>query len=406
MERVGRGAPRVCYVGSDGDVAAWVEAGFARVDEDAEVVIETDALAAIERIADAQQRRDPRMRSPLVNKEEPFDCVICTDQLADMDPVEFIAQVREPHDEIPIVLFADEGDERLASDAISAGLTEYLTTGGDDPSGTLARRVLELVEDHRQNMMKTLERERARRMLKDNPAIVTVFSTGGEVTYQNPAVSDVLGYSPSDISEVMPFERVHPDDWQKVRQEFYDGVMDPEYVPRVEFRVKDADGEWRHVEARGHNKLDDTLINGFIVATRDVTERKERERELEGYRRVVENVGDPMYILDADGQFTWVNDAFLEHTGYEREFVEGKHVSAFMREKDVTEGAELIAELHADPDRDWGRFEFVAENVEGEIRRYEDKIAIVEDDDGNYRGSVGVLRDVTDGKVLMDEAED
>jgi PAS domain S-box-containing protein len=403
MELVGRGVPRVCYVGGDPDVGAWVQAAFERVDGEAEVVVETDEIGAIDRIADAQQRLDPRMRSPLVDKEAPFDCVVCTDQVTSIDPIAFVERVREAHDHLPVVLFADDGDEQLAKGALNAGLTEYVKTGGEDPSGRLARRVLDIVDTHRSEMMTRLERERARRMLADNPEIVTVFGPGGAVTYQNPAVKEVLGYSPSEVDDVVPFDSVHPEDWQSIREEFYDAIMDPEYVPRVEYRVEDADGTWRTVESRGRNMLDDPLVNGFVVATRDITERKERERDLEGYRRVVENVGDPMYILDRSGNFTWVNEAFLEHTGYEREFVEGSHVSTFMREKDVEKGATLITELLDKDDQEWGRIEFVAENVEGEIRRYEDNIAILRDDDGNYRGSVGVLRDVTDGDDLMEE---
>ena len=406
MEQVGRGPPRVCYVGGDADVGAWVQAAFERVDDEAEVVVETDGIAALDRIADAQQRLDPRMRTPLVEKEDPFDCVVCTDQLTQMDPVEFVKRVRDAHDHLPVVLFADDSDERLARESLNAGLTEYVLAGGEDPSGRLARHVLELVGNHRDRMMNRLERERARRMLADNPEIVTVFGPGGAVTYQNPAVKEVLGYKPSEIDDIVPFNSVHPDDWQAIREEFYDAVMDPDYVPRIEYRLKDADGEWRTVESRGRNMLDDPLVNGFVVATRDITARKERERDLEGYRRVVENVGDPMYIIDRYGKFTWVNEAFLEHTGYEREFVEGTHVSTFMREKDVEEGAALITDLLEDDDQSWERFEFVAENVEGEIRRYEDNIAILKDDDGNYRGSVGVLRDITDGDDLMDEVSE
>jgi PAS domain-containing protein len=50
----------------------------------------------------------------------------------------------------------------------------------------------------------------------------------------------------------------------------------------------------------------------------------------------------------------------------------------------------------ADEDLNWDSFEFVAENVHGEFRRFEDKIAVLTDDEGNLRGSVGVIRDVTD----------
>jgi len=396
MGLVGRGPYRVCYLGVDDDIAEWIAAGFERTDESVEFKIETDPDVAIDRIADAQERLDPRMRSPLVDSEDPFDCVVCTDEGPERDPVAFIDAIREGHSDLPIVLFADDGDETLASRAITAGVTDYVEIDGENPTGRLAERVFEIADDHRQDLWVDVQRERARRVVEENAEMITVVNPSGLVSYQNDTITEALGYDPAEVDDLFPFETVDPDDWQKVREEFYDAVRDPEYVPEVEYRVKDADGEWHTVESRARNLLHDPLIQGFVVTTRDISERKERERDLEGYRRVVENAGDPMYVLDPAGHFKWVNEAFLEHTGYDQDFVEGQHVSTFMREQDLQKGSELIGDLLANDEQSWGRFEFVAENVEGEIRRYEDNVAILTDDDGNLRGSVGVIRELSE----------
>lgn len=392
MELVGRGDPRVCHVRSDDEVAEWVRAGFERADREVEFVSIADLDTALDRLAETQERVDPRLRSPLVDAEEPFDCVICT---TDGDPpaVDAIAAVRDAHDHLPILLFAEDGSERLAADAITAGVDEYILADGEDPAGELTTRALELVDEYRIERMQALHRERTRRIAANSPEITTVFSPGGTVTYQNPTVTEVLGYEPGEIDDALPFARVHPDDWQRVREAFYDAVIDPEYVPQVEFRVQNADGEWRTVESRGRNMLDDPIVRGFVVTTRDITERKERERDLEGYRTLVNNVGDAMYTLDPDGYFTMVNDAFIERTGMDRDFVEGAHASTFMSEEDILEGTELILDL-MNGDDNWGRFEFTVQNVEGNFNRLEDTVAVLVDDDGNFRGSVGVIREV------------
>lgn len=392
MELVGRGPIRVCYLGSDEKIADWVRAGFERFDDSIEFVAETKRGVALDRIADAQQTVDPRMRSPLVDHEDPFDCVICTD---DGDPIGFIERVREIHDELPIVLFVRDGSEQLASRAITGGVDDYITTDGDNPTGTLVERAVDLATEHRRERRTHKQHERRRRIVDENPEMITVVSPGASVSFQNDAVESILGYSPSEINANLPFKKVHPDDWQELREEFYDAVSDPEYTPKVEFRVKDADDKWRTVESRARNLLADPLVQGFVVTTRDITERKERERDLEGYRTVVENAGDPMYVLNPEGEITWVNEAFLEHTGYDRQVVEDTHVSTLMRKQDIEKGAEIITELLESDDENWGRFEFVMENVSGEIRRYEVNVSVLTDDDGNLRGSVGVVRDVT-----------
>ena len=391
MELVGRGDPRVCHVGSDEEVAEWVRSGFEASDRAVEFVSIADLETALERLADAQERVDPRLRSPLVEAEDPFDCVVCT-TAGDPPAVDAIEAIRDAHDHLPIILFADDGSEMLAAEAITAGVDEYIVAG-DGAATELAARALELIDRYRVERMQALHRERTRRIAANSPEITTVVSPGGTVTYQNPTVTDVLGYEPGAVDDVIPFSRVHPDDWQAIREAFYDAVIDPEYVPQVEFRIQGADDEWHTVEVRGRNMLDDPIVRGFIVTTRDITERKERERDLEGYRTLVNNVGDAMYTLDPQGYFTMVNDAFIERTGLDREFVEGAHVSTFMSEEDIREGTELILEL-MESDDNWGRFEFTVQNVEGNFNRLEDTVAVLVDDDGNFRGSVGVIREV------------
>ncbi|MFB6083886.1 MAG: PAS domain S-box protein [Halorientalis sp.] len=393
MVQVGRGPYRVCYVGGDDEVADWIRAGFERVDSEVEVAVEATFEDGMERIAEAQQRIDPQMRSPLADTEEPFDCLVCTDD-ADYDPVAFVDAVRGKHTDLPIVLFATAGDERLASEAISAGIDDYVPTDAEDPTGTLAEHVVTQCREYRDAMDEKRRGKQAQRLLAANPDMISVVRPGATITYQNEAVTEVLGHEVDELKGTVPYDRIHPDDWRRLREEFYDGVIDAETRPSAEFRIEDADGDWRWVEARGRNLLDDPLVNGFVVTTRPIDDRKRREQDLEGYQRVVENVGDPVFLLDPDERLTWVNRAFLEHTGYDREFVEGAHVSRFMREDDLERGRELVADLLDDRDRRWGVFEFATQTVDDDVRCYEASVAVITDDD-QFQGTVGVLRDVT-----------
>lgn len=395
MGQVGQGPLRVCYVGSDEGVADWIRAGFERVDPDVQVLVETEIEDGLERVAEAQQRIDPQMQSPLADTEDPFDCIVCTND-AEYDPISFVEAVRSKQEELPIVLFAAAGDEALASDAISAGIDDYVTTGDEDPTGTLAEHVVTLCSEYRDAMRERRRGVRAQRLLEANPDMISVVRPGAAITYQNETVAAVLGYAVEELKGTVPYDRLHPDDWRRLREAFYDGVIDRERPPSAEFRIEDADGDWRWVEARGRNMLDDPLVNGFVVTTRTIDDRKRREQDLQGYQRVVENVGDPIYLLDTDERLTWVNQAFLEHIGYDREFVEGAHISRFMREEDLERGRELVAELRADRDRRWGVFEFATQTVDDDVRCYEANVAVITDDDDRFQGSVGVLRDVTE----------
>ncbi len=123
------GGDRVLYVDPDATAAETVAAGF---DED---VVETVSTAedAHRRLADG-----------------PVDCVIAEHDLPDSDGLDLLTSVREDYPTLPAVLFVAEGDERLASDALSAGLDEYVVkTPLDDGVERLVETVTELLDRRR-----------------------------------------------------------------------------------------------------------------------------------------------------------------------------------------------------------------------------------------------------------------
>jgi PAS domain S-box-containing protein len=70
--------------------------------------------------------------------------------------------------------------------------------------------------------------------------------------------------------------------------------------PLIEFRVLHKDGSWHYLEHVVNNLLDDPSVNGIVVTSRDVTERKESEERLrraeERYRTLVERVPAVVYV--------------------------------------------------------------------------------------------------------------
>jgi PAS domain S-box-containing protein len=125
---------------------------------------------------------------------------------------------------------------------------------------------------------------------------------------------------------------------------------------------------------------------------------EQQHRRLERYERLVETVGDGMYVLDDDGHFTTVNNGLVEMTGYTREGLLGEHISVLLDQEGLESGQGLLAEMVAartDEPR----------TIETAIRRKDDvelpcetKVALLTDDEGTFRGTVGVIRDITERK--------
>ncbi|WP_435348675.1 PAS domain S-box protein [Haloarchaeobius sp. HRN-SO-5] len=141
---------------------------------------------------------------------------------------------------------------------------------------------------------------------------------------------------------------------------------------------------------------------GLSVYFRDVTERKERERELERYETIVETVDDGIYVVDQDGCFTEVNGAYESMVGFTREELVGDHVSKVVGEDVLREAQGLEDELAANR-RATASLEAEIGTEDGDSLTGEATFALMPTDDGYER--IGVVRDVTERKERERELE-
>ncbi|MFC7116354.1 response regulator [Natronoarchaeum sp. GCM10025703] len=74
--------------------------------------------------------------------DRPPDCVVSDYNMPGTDGIEFLQAVREEYPDLPFILFTGEGSETVASDAIAAGVTDYLQKGsGTERYELLANRI-------------------------------------------------------------------------------------------------------------------------------------------------------------------------------------------------------------------------------------------------------------------------
>lgn len=125
------------------------------------------------------------------------------------------------------------------------------------------------------------ERQRYETLIEQSSDIIGILEGDGTFRYLSPMVEEILGFSPEELVGENCFEYVHPADQEAVMAEFQRSLEDPSIKSKVECRYRSADGEWRWLESIGSNHIDRPPIEGYVVNTRDVTERKQRERTLE-----------------------------------------------------------------------------------------------------------------------------
>ncbi|NUC70989.1 PAS domain S-box protein [Haloterrigena sp. SYSU A558-1] len=125
---------------------------------------------------------------------------------------------------------------------------------------------------------------------------------------------------------------------------------------------------------------------------------------LQRYRTLVNTIDDGLYQLDADGTVVAVNDVIVDRTGYARDELIGHHVSRILDANDIERIEREIQEgLSADRDAA-GVFEVAIETADGDRVPTELRVNPLLED-GEFRGTIGVARDVSDLERSRERAE-
>jgi PAS domain S-box-containing protein len=114
--------------------------------------------------------------------------------------------------------------------------------------------------------------------------IATVIDPKGEITFVSPSVRRVLGYNPDELVGQNGFEYQPPETAKAVQEAIEYVIKCPGESKVVQTKFRRSDGSWCWIESRIQNQLENDLIEGLVVNSRDISERKEYERKIEEQR--------------------------------------------------------------------------------------------------------------------------
>ncbi|MDY6819165.1 MAG: GAF domain-containing protein [Halobacteriales archaeon] len=428
---------RVLHVDDDPEFTELSQSMLGSDREDFTVVTATDATTGLEMI-----------------ERERIDCVISDYQMSDIDGLEFLQRVRDQWPDLPFILFTSRGSEEIASEAISAGVTDYVQKSvGMDSFEILAERIVAAVERRRAEQ-RASELTRINDVIRDiqrglvsattreqiettvckrlSAADRYLFAWIGEVDPETDRIVPRASSTEADsyLNEITvrtdeeptgqgPGGRaIRTGETQVVQNVREDPTFEPWRAAAVEHGVgsvialplvyeneqfgllgiyADRPEAFDETEQTVLEELRDTIVQAVQAA--------ETRRELEQYRTLVETVGDPMYVLDTDGRLRMANDAFIETFDLDRSTVVGTSVAAVLGstvDERIQRCLDRITE--ADGDR-WMQFEFEYD-IDGDTRVFEDNVARLTDTSGNWLGSVGTVRDITDRDRIQQQLQE
>ena len=174
----------------------------------------------------------------------------------------------------------------------------------------------------------------------------------GIMTYLSPAVRH-YGYEPEQLVGKSSTELVHPDDLESLRARtaaLLAGRVD-ETATR-EHRFRKGDGQWAWFQ--GNPKLilgDDGTVVEIINVFRDVTGRRKLEAEAQARAKVFEaafrHAAIGMALVDLDGGFLRLNEAFCRITGYSEAQILALDFQTITHPEDLDADLDLLRQLNA-----------------------------------------------------------
>jgi len=323
------GGSKILHVDDDHSFSTLVGQFLERQNDRFEIHTETSAKRGLDRLDD-----------------ERFDCIVSDYEMPETDGLEFFDAVREAGYELPFILFTKSGRDGLASEALSAGVTDYIERGdGTDRYAVLANRIETAVESYRaRTELETLQRQ-VSTLVEQSPLAIVEWTNDGEITGINPRAEELFGYEESELVGES-WEALLPDSRREIDCELVDELLADGGEHHSAAELATSDGDTLVCESHNHIVTDEagnvvTALSQFD----DLTECRETHRRLE---RVFDNLPGVVYRYHegAEQPFELVGGSCEELTGYTVE--------------ELREDIDLPVELVHPDDREYVRTELLA----------------------------------------------
>lgn len=135
---------------------------------------------------------------------------------------------------------------------------------------------------HRQQVEAALAKSEAkfRALVQNSSDVLRVVEADGTVAYASPSSQNVLGFSPEELEGENAFDFIHNDDFYPANTSFKASLANPGETQTSQYRFRHKDGSWRYLESKINFSPTDTSLNGIVVNSRDISERKQAEEDI------------------------------------------------------------------------------------------------------------------------------
>ncbi len=159
--------------------------------------------------------------------------------------------------------------------------------------------------------------KRMQLLLENASEVITIYEEDGSIRYISPSVEAILGYGQKELQGKSDMYLIHPDSQEVAKKLFESLKKKPDEKVTVQFEYKTKDGNYIWLEATGTNFMSNKAIRGYILNSRDITERRRAEQEQRmrsKMQALSENSPDLITRLENEA-ISYINPTIETYTG-------------------------------------------------------------------------------------------
>ncbi|MFD0977853.1 PAS domain-containing protein [Salinimicrobium gaetbulicola] len=243
--------------------------------------------------------------------------------------------------------------------------------------------------------------QKFRSLVQEGSDLITILDPKGNHFFVSENHKNILGIAPAELTGKNASEFIHPEDWERVREQFLE-LHEVKQVKISPFRFRNKQGEYRWLQTTATNMMQDSSVQGIVSNSRDITTIIEQAREIENinerYQLAATATEDLLY--DWDLQTREVNRfhrGLKKLFGYtseevnQRDFWKTKvHPEDFPNEK------KKLSVVLNDPSQSFIKTEYRFRRADGSYAKVSDKGYILRDHSGKAIRLIGATSDISD----------
>ncbi|MFO7991750.1 MAG: PAS domain S-box protein, partial [Thermoplasmata archaeon] len=234
--------------------------------------------------------------------EEEIDVVVSDYKMPGMDGLQLFRTIREKKIMVPFIILTGKGTEKTAIEALNLGVNRYFRKTGDPES--LYKRLIDAI--HQEVDEKKIEPDINRKdhlygAIFEHAQDAIFIMKGDKFIDCNPKAEEMFNAPKEELVGTTPYNKYSPE-----RQ--FDGTPSDELAKKkIEeaYRGESKFFEWRHRKKGGEEFCTEVSLNRFesegeeylIAIVRDITDKKEAERELLDSKNTYRSIYDTMLEL-------------------------------------------------------------------------------------------------------------